>query len=192
VTSGGGVLDLSIGGNSTSSQQSGSAQYNQPVLGNFVATVNIAGLSATPAVIASLTFNGPNGLSTNISDYRQNFNTSVYNIGGFDPVTKSFPQNIFNLGQVSELQLSRVGDTFTESYLLAGASDFTIWHSFTDLAWDGLGGKVGLSAALPAGLPGADVEFSNFTITTNVPEPASLGLIGLGLAGLGFARRRKA
>ena len=42
----------------------------------------------------------------------------------------------------------------------------------------------------PAG-GGADVLLDSIT-TGSVPEPATLGLLGLGLAGLGFMRRRKA
>lgn len=35
-------------------------------------------------------------------------------------------------------------------------------------------------------------EFGSFTVTGNIPVPAPLALLGLGLVGLGVARRRKA
>jgi hypothetical protein len=41
---------------------------------------------------------------------------------------------------------------------------------------------------LAAGSGSTDV---NFTVSAVVPEPATLGVFGLGLAGLGFMRRRK-
>lgn len=43
-------------------------------------------------------------------------------------------------------------------------------------------------------LVSADIDalWGNYEFTGSVPEPTTLGLLGLGLAGLGFARKRKA
>jgi hypothetical protein len=59
--------------------------------------------------------------------------------------------------------------------------------------------RVAASLEVNSGQPTGNVEFSNANVEyvdlrfsqTTVPEPATLALVGLGLAGIGFSRRRK-
>ena len=119
-------------------------------------------------------------------------------------------------GTFTSLQVGSVqgASSFGESYQVQVSTDGITWTTLTE----GIGGGVGPAhnEINVTGLTGysyviLDTPFANNTndppyghtnanndivldsvVTTSVPEPAMLSLMGLGLAALGFARRRKA
>ena len=150
---------------------------------------------------------GTNGTDTQNVDnglYQAAINTDGDAPSFFDSITWTFPSAVYAFG-------ADWGETATAEGLLLigdfdGTGNITI-NFFTELVDNGGTGFLGIIGNVPfnmitfetGGIPDS-ADFSEafyvdnvaFVAATQIPEPATLALLGLGLAGLGFARRRKA
>jgi len=100
------------------------------------------------------------------------------------------------LGLVYELGTGDIGD---DGSLLLGIEGLVTTNA-EGFTWDSGNGPGGFGAFPGGGIQGPPQEpptgpiitTSNLiTVTSKVPEPATLALFGIGLAGLGFARKNK-
>lgn len=111
--------------------------------------------------------------------------------GSFDSATAlDAPNRIFLDGVL-------VDPTFINGFSSAATDNvetrsFVLDASFFPLLADGLVSLSGTHLSEAAGSGSFQVDFMSLDITTDatVPEPTSIALLGLGLLGLGFARRK--
>ena len=79
------------------------------------------------------------------------------------------------------------------SYSGPGITAFMVKYGSTEVYYRD-GGNVlddGYGSAFGQGSGVSHIEFYDTRTSADVPEPASLALFGLGLAGLGFSRRKR-
>lgn len=135
-------------------------------------------LDQTPTAIAFLSGYEPVGLTQTVYTAAQ---WSAFPTPGFDVVAGQITDANFRINFSDPVEGGRI---FTINNAVQGQA------SYNSLAWNGLpvsgvdnGQRPGVGNAL--GFPGA-----SFALTSAVPEPAVVWLMGAGLAGLAWLKRR--
>jgi len=131
----------------------------------------------------------------------------VYQAGGLFTGSNDFPfdgtiqidayagNNLENVSDFEAATLGIVASFLTGDLIVGNTLSFDITALFNDALTDGLT-SFGIRLAAITDPNAGAWTFSNFRLTssddtTSVPEPGTLALIGIGLFGMGAARRRK-
>lgn len=142
--------------------------------------------SASPGTCGTTVFHSSNGITdlggsaaaNGVASVAWRFNLSDVFAFGFNYVS----------GDIDAVNLVSAGTLSIETINTSAASGFI--GLVSDSAFYG---GIAVNAVFPGGVGNDRYFIDDFRINDvqAVPEPATLGLLGLGLAGVGFARRRK-
>jgi PEP-CTERM motif len=142
-----------------------------------------SGLTSSAGALGSISLAGNLAGSASCN----NSNNDVYSCAGFSGTNQS--NNLANLAG-AELAINGITASSFDIY--------TVTITGADLAAKGaisVGGNFGIGTFVDAygtvGDKTFDTPFTEAGLTTDVPEPASLTLLGLSLVGVPFLRRRK-